>query len=267
MSVTLVTSLYDIGRSKLDGRTWDEYLDWFSKTLQLKSPMVVFVDQSLVDFVRQHRNGLPTKIIEEPIEKIPYYYLKDKMDSVIESEEYQSKILDLNRIECKSSLYNIIQYSKFRWLNRASDENCFDSEYFLWVDAGLSRFFYDINLNNPYPGENAKQSLLDLKDSILIQVFLSYYPDLVNAKELPKEYLQDNRSYIMGGVFGAGKESIKKFCPIIDNILDEMLSDNIINNEQIALGYLYKKYPELFVEFFNESYMHRSYELVVELSK
>jgi hypothetical protein len=46
-----------------------------------------------------------------------------------------------------------------------------------------------------------------------------------------------------------------------------MLSDNIINNEQIALGYLYKKYPELFVEFFNESYMHRSYELVVELSK
>jgi|694.fasta_scaffold153440_2 hypothetical protein len=267
MSVTLVTSLYDIGRSKLDGRTWDEYLDWFSKTLQLKSPMVVFVDQSLVDFVRQHRNGLPTKIIEEPIEKIPYYYLKDKMDSVIESEEYQSKILDLNRIECKSSLYNIIQYSKFRWLNRASDENCFDSEYFLWVDAGLSRFFYDINLNNPYPGENAKQSLLDLKDSILIQVFLSYYPDLVNAKELPKEYLQDNRSYIMGGMFGAGKESIKKFCPIIDNILDEMLSDNIINNEQIALGYLYKKYPELFVEFFNESYMHRSYELVVELSK
>ncbi len=267
MSVTLVTSLYDIGRSKLDGRTWDEYLDWFSKTLQLKSPMVVFVDQSLVDFVRQHRNGLPTKIIEEPIEKIPYYYLKDKMDSVIESEEYQSKILDLNRIECKSSLYNIIQYSKFRWLNRASDENCFDSEYFLWVDAGLSRFFYDINLNNPYPGENAKQSLLDLKDSILIQVFLSYYPDLVNAKELPKKYLQDNRSYIMGGMFGAGKESIKKFCPIIDNILDEMLSDNIINNEQIALGYLYKKYPELFVEFFNESYMHRSYELVVELSK
>lgn len=267
MSVTLVTSLYDIGRSKLDGRTWDEYLDWFSKTLQLKSPMVVFVNENLVDFVQQHRNGLPTKIIEEPIEKIPYYYLKDKMDSVIESEEYQSKILDSNRIECKSSLYNIIQYSKFRWLDRASDENCFDSEYFLWVDAGLSRFFYDINLNNPYPGENAKQSLLDIKDSILIQVFLSYYPDLANAKELPKEYLQDNRSYIMGGMFGAGKESIKKFCPIIDNILDEMLSDNIINNEQIALGYLYKKYPKLFVEFFNESHIHRSYELVVELSK
>jgi hypothetical protein len=267
MSVTLVTSLYDIGRSKLDGRTWNEYLEWFSKTLKLKSPMVVFVDKSLVEFVKENRNGISTKIIEEPIEKIPYYYLKDKMDTVIESEDYKTKIFDSNRIECKSSLYNIIQYSKFGWLDRASDENYFNSEYFLWVDAGLSRFFYDINLNNPYPGENAKQSLMDIKDSILIQVFLSYYPDLVNSKELSKDYLKDNRSYIMGGMFGAGRESIKKFRSIIDNILEEMLSENLINNEQIALGYLYKKYPDLFVEFFNESHLHRSYELVVELSK
>jgi len=267
MSVTLVTSLYDINRHNLDGRTWGEYLEWFGKTLQLKSPMVVFVDQDLVEFVQEHRKNLPTKIVEESIVQIPYYHLKEKMDAVIQSKEYQSKISDPNRIECKSSLYNIIQYSKFGWLEFAADENYFNSEYFLWVDAGLSRFFYDINLNNSYPGENAKESLLDIKDSILIQVFLSYYPDLANAKEISEDYLRDNRSYIMGGMFGAGKESIKKFRPIIDDILDQMLSDNLINNEQIALGYLYKKHPDLFVEFFNESHLHRSYELVVELSK
>lgn len=267
MSVTLVTSLYDINRSSLDGRTWDEYLEWFSKTLQLKSPMVVFVNKDLVEFVEKHRKNLPTKIVEESIDQIPYYHLKEKMDSVIESKEYQFKISDQNRIECKSSLYNIIQYSKFGWLEKVADENYFNSEYFLWVDAGLSRFFYDINLNNPYPGENAKESLLGIKDKILIQVFLSYYPDLANAKELSKDYLKDNRSYIMGGMFGAGKESIKKFRPIVDDILNEMLSDNIINNEQIALGYLYKKYPDLFVEFFNEAHLHKSYELVLELSK
>lgn len=267
MSVTLVTSLYNINRSNLDGRTWDEYLKWFSKTLQLKSPMVVFVDKDLVEFVNQNRKKLPTKILEEPINQIPYYHLKERMDAVIESEEYQSKISDPNRIECKSSLYNIIQYSKFGWLEKASDENYFNSEYFLWVDAGLSRFFYDMDLNNPYPSDNAKQSLLEIKDNILIQVFLSYYPDLANAKELDEDYLKDNRSYIMGGMFGAGEESIKKFRPIVDDILDQMLSDNLINNEQIALGYLYKKHPDLFVEFFNESHLHRSYELVMELSK
>lgn len=267
MSITLVTSLYDIDRANLDGRTWDEYLKWFSKTLKLKSPMVVFVDADLVKFVEEHRKDIPTKIIEEPIDKIPYYYLKNRMDGVINSKEYQSKISDPNRIECKSSLYNIIQYSKFGWVERASEENYFNSEYFLWVDAGLSRFFYNINLNDPYPSDNARQALLQIKDNILIQVFLSYYPDLVNTKELSENYLQDNRSYIMGGMFGAGKKSIKKLRKSIDHILEKMLSNNLINNEQIVLGYLYKKYPDIFVEFFNESHLHRDYELVVELSK
>jgi hypothetical protein len=267
MSVTLVTSLYDINRHNLDGRTWDEYLEWFAKTLSLKSPMVVFVDSDLVEFVKEHRKNLPTKIVEESIDKIPYYHIKDKLDAIIQSEEYQSQISDPNRIECKSSLYDIIQYSKFKWVERVADKNYFDSEYFLWVDAGLSRFFYDMNLNEPYPGENASQSLLEIKENILIQVFLSYYPDLANSTELSKNYLKDNRSYIMGGMFGAGEKPIKTLCSMIDEILNQMLSENFINNEQIALGFLYKKYPDLFVEFFNESHLHRSYELVAELSK
>ncbi len=267
MSVTLVTSLYNINRSSLDGRTWNEYLEWFAKTLKLKSPMVIFVDEDLVEFVQENRGNLPTNIIEQSLEEIPYYYLKDRMDEVLNSEEYKLKISDPTRIECRSSLYNIIQYSKFKWLKNVAEKNYFNSDYFLWVDAGLSRFFYDINLNNPYPGENAQESLLEIKDRILIQVFLSYYPELANAKEMVDDYLKDNRSYIMGGMFGAGKESINKLCKIIDEVLEKMLSENIVNNEQIALGYLYKKYPEFFVEFFNESHLHRSYELVVELSK
>jgi len=267
MTVTLVTSLYNINRETIDGRKWEDYLEWFAKTLKLKSPMVVYVESDLVNFVKEHRNGLPTKIIEESISEIPYYHLKDRTDVIIKSEEYRNKILDNSRIECNSSLYNIIQYSKFQWLKKASEENYFNSDYYLWVDAGLSRFFYDINLNQEYPGKLAKESLQEIKDNILIQVFLSYYPDLANAKLLDENYLLDNRSYIMGGMFGSGKESIKKMCSLIDDILEQMLSNNIVNNEQIALGYLYKKHPDLFVEFFNESHIHRSYELVAELSK
>lgn len=267
MSVTLVTSLYNINRENLDGRKWEEYLEWFEKTLRLKSPMVVYVESDLVDFVKKNRGNLPTKIIEESITEIPYYRLKDKMDEVIRSEEYQNKIKDNSRIECNSSLYNIIQYSKFKWVEKASDENYFNTDYYLWVDAGLSRFFYDIDLNQEYPGNSAKESLEQIKDNILIQVFLSYYPDLVNAKVLSEEYLLDNRSYIMGGMFGSSKNSIKKLCPLVDDILEKMLSDNIVNNEQIALGYLYKKHQDLFVEFFNEAHLHQSYELVRELSK
>jgi hypothetical protein len=45
-----------------------------------------------------------------------------------------------------------------------------------------------------------------------------------------------------------------------------MLSNNTINNEQIALGYLYKNNSDLFAEFLNDSSKHRNYELICELA-
>ena len=53
--ITIVTSLQDIRRHNMDGRKWDEYLEWFSGTLQINAPMVVFVDESLVKFVKHYR--------------------------------------------------------------------------------------------------------------------------------------------------------------------------------------------------------------------
>ena len=79
--VTVVSSLYNINRENLDGRKWEEYLEWFAKTLQVKAPMVVFVEEDMVDFVKDARGDKPTEVIPMPLEEIPYYHLKDEMDS------------------------------------------------------------------------------------------------------------------------------------------------------------------------------------------
>ena len=52
----------------MDGRDWDEYLKWFTVTLQLKCPMTVFVTEDLVDFVREERET-PTEIIMQNVER------------------------------------------------------------------------------------------------------------------------------------------------------------------------------------------------------
>ena len=122
-------------------------------------------------------------------------------------------------------------------------------------------------MDKNYPGENAKTQLELVDDKVLIQVFESFYPDLFNAKTLSEDYLLDNRSFVMGGMFGVGAAKIKELCSKVDEVLQLMLSKNIVNNEQIALGYLYKKYPDMFVEFINDARIHRSYELIVELSE
>lgn len=265
--ITLVTALYDINRGKNgDGRSFDEYLSWFKDTLKVSSPMVVYVDESLKEFVEGERGSRPTRIITQTLDKVPYYYLNKEIDDILQSKEYQDKIGAPNRVECKMSLYNVIIYSKFKWMKFAVEENYFDSSYFMWMDAGLSRFFGGIS--NQYPSENAKETLLDTKDNILIQTSMSYYPDLVEADTCSEDYFWDARTWVMAGLWGGGKDIMLKFCDAMDDIfVNKMIKNKVINNEQNAMAYLYKNNPDMFIAFENYAHMHRQYELIQELSK
>ena len=83
----LVTSLFNIERERMngnDGRSWDDYLKWFEKTLKLKTPMIVFCEDDLVEFIEKRRE-YPTKIITHTVSEIPYYYLKDEIQKIISS--------------------------------------------------------------------------------------------------------------------------------------------------------------------------------------
>jgi hypothetical protein len=262
---TIVTSLYDIGRNKIDGRTWDQYLEWFSETLKIKSPMVIFVDESLEDFVKSKRGGLETEIIVQPLTEIPYYHLKDKIDDIISGGGYRKIVKDPDRIECTSSLYTIVQFSKFGWVEEAAKKNFFNSENFLWLDAGISRFFSrnGVSTDLPIPSKTFLNNSIDLEGKIMIQTFISYYPDLALAEKLDESYLLDNRSFVAGGIFMVSSNSIGGIKKEIDVILHEkMIDKGLINNEQIVLGYLSKKNPDLFQTFQNYHNIHRDYEIL-----
>lgn len=271
MTVTLVTALYDIKRDIAgDGRTFDEYLSWFGETLKVKSPMVIFVDESLKDFVEKQRKGLPTKVITQSLEEAPYYFLNDRIQEVLSDEIYKTKIDVPQRVECKMSLYNVVIYSKFPWVKRVIEENPFNSDYFMWIDAGLSRFFegHGVSTLNPYPSDSAIDTLKENEDSVLIQASMSYYPDLVNANACSEDYFWDARTWIMAGLWGGGAEVLIKFCDMMDEVLQEkMLKNGVINNEQNAMAYLYKNNDDMFVVFENYAHMHRQYEIIAELSK
>ena len=257
MYPTVVTSLYNINRHNLDGREWSSYLQWFAKTLQVNNPMVVFVEKELEDFVYNIRGSLPTKVIVSKLEDTFYYGFKSQMDEIIFSESYKNKIKSSDRIECNSSLYNIIQYSKFYWVEKAAEENPFNTDTFLWLDAGISRFFEQIDLSKGFR-YNEK-----IGDRIFLQIFMSSYPDLANADVLEETYLFDDRSYVAGGIFLTSKDFIKNIKSAIDDIfLNKMLAKSNINNEQICLGYLIKKYPEKFNLFKHYYGQHRNYEIL-----
>ena len=260
--VTFVSALFDINR--VDGRKWEEYLKWFEITLKLKVPMVLFVSEDLKTFIEDRRENIPTEIIVQTVNDIPYYGLKDQIQEILDSDQYKKDMSDPERIECKQAMYPIIQYSKFPWLTQAAAMNPHESDYFFWLDAGGSRFFEDYDLTQNYPSEEAKKALDDMGDSFLVQMNTEYYTDLANAKTLSTDYLYDNRSYVLGSMFGGHKKSLFRVCDMVHDVLmNDMIANNTINNEQIALGYLIKKYPDEFslYERTNQKHMALFHEL------
>jgi len=232
----------------------------------LKCPMVLFITEDLRKFVEERRTDIPTEIIVQSVEEIPYYYLKDQLDSIIESEEYQEKISDPDRIECQHSMYSIVQYSKFKWLQKTIEENPFNSKFFFWVDAGASRFFDGYDLSQDYPSINAVGALNEMGDKFLLQMNMEYYNDLANASTLSEEYLLDNRSYVLGSMFGGTTSSLLKVVSDVEDILlNKMIANGFVNNEQIALGYLVKQNQDDFEIY--ERYDEKHMSLFTELSK
>ena len=103
--------------------------------------------------------------------------------------------------------------TQFKWLTQASELNPFDSKFFFWIDAGGSRFFDSYDLKLEYPSPPALQKPLNqMGDKFLIQMNMEYYLDLAQADLLPVSYLLDNRSYVLGSMFGGGPKSLQESC-------------------------------------------------------
>lgn len=237
-----VTALYDFSEMKRsDERSWEDYLAWFKETLKINSPMIIFTEDSLVDFIKENRE-YDTHIITDI--GLPLLDLKDQFADVFASDEFQKRMQDKKRVECTDPFYLIVQYSKFKWLKQATEINPFDSKYFFWLDAGVSRFVEPSA--DPYPSQAALEQLEGIEDTLLLQFNPEYYPDLVEAKTLPLDYLWDNRSITCGSMFGGNIIAIKKIDLVMDEMMDMMLDKKCLNNEQIVLGYLTKSQPELF---------------------
>lgn len=255
MSTTLVTALFDINRDKYNNqklalKTIDDYLHWFKKTLQLNCSMVIYIGKKLEKFVLENRpNDYQTKIIIQSKEEIPYYKYKNRIQEIINSNEYKNKIKDPNRIECNLPEYTIIQYSKFEWLKEVSELNPFKTENFFWIDAGCSRFFEDFDLKNEFPGNKFNNLLKNNKNKIFCQsrVDIDYQLNL-----LREDIFLSSKNLISGGLFGGHKNIIIFLSESINYLfIEKLLNKNIINNEQILIGYIWKNMKDNFFVFQN----------------
>jgi hypothetical protein len=243
--VTIVTAFFDINReTNGDGRKITDYLEWIKKTLQLNCNLYIVTERKFVDFMKENRpSHYNTYIKEDTLENASYYKYLPRMTEILNSEEYKKRVAYPKRVECTLPEYNVIQYSKFGWLETAIYENPFESEYFFWMDAGISRFFNNMNLQNPYPNNISFSNIFKENENTFI---VQQREDLYQY-HVDEHFIWKADNLFKGGMFGGNKTQVMKVATELEKVfVEKMLNKNNVNNEQLSLVLLWKEQPTLF---------------------
>lgn len=245
MNTTIVTSLYDIGRGSWNNifqRPYEEYLNYFKNILSLDSNIVVFIDKKDLKTIQKLRSIIDptfkkTKFVLVPFTKLEAFekfYLKAK--NVMQSEFFLQNRWENHTPEMNYPEYNIINFNKVSFLEICIRYNWFNSEYFIWMDAGFyhSKFPREY-LFKEYPNTDKIKILDDNKVHFLT---------LTKEIELKSHF--DPRVSITGSMFAGKAEPLLKLKNICFETIEEFLNSNTINDDQTIYAFAHQKNPDIF---------------------
>lgn len=230
-STTIVTGLYDIKRQD---RSFEEYKHWFRRTLKIPIPMIVFCKSENVAWIRKARGSREIVIVEE--ESIPLEHLVNKISEILPSMRQGRP-----DVEWVNKRYIATQYSKAIWLKRGIQCNPYNSHFFFWVDAGVSRFFTGGQPKTPLP-------LLQNTNLLPDKLYISSTKFLPLVKLMTENIIVGSQiPFVMGTVFGGRITTVNRMCDaMLDILYKTMLNKCRVDNEQVAFGLIFKEHPDWF---------------------
>ena len=246
--VTLVSCFYNINRDKWKNyyRNVDKYFENSINILNKKNPIVIFTTEDNNDKIYNLRKKydpylIYTKIININFEDLPMFKYKD----VIE----KTQKLNINNIptsyrdcpEFCEPLYNIVINSKPYFLKLVCDNNYFLSNIFQWIDFGFHNSFFSNN-HNIFP-ENYFSNIFYKNNKIRLIGFNKL--EYINITDIKKYYNSHNNT-IAACMMAGNKYSINKLYKLFNDEFHNMLSNNLMNQEQYILEYILKTNTDLF---------------------
>lgn len=251
-NLTLVSGLWDLNR---EGRNFEEhYLPRFREFLQIPQPMVLFVPKSLESLVWEYRNEEDTfvKIFELEDVKTLYAPHWNKTQEIRTSQQWLNMTGEhgwlRNSPQAKLEYYNPIVQSKMFMLHDASIWNPFVTDYFYWVDAGLTTTVPFTHLAE----NNALDTITHSSDTML---FLSY-PYEANNEIHGFDFDEMNLiagervTYVCrGGLFGGHKSYIREANAEYYALLQDTLNRGLMGTEESIFTLMSYLRPEIYRRF------------------
>lgn len=246
--ITLVTGLWNIGRSHLQegwSRTYQHYLDKFRQLLDVDVNMIIFGNEALEEFVFKIRKPENTQFVRRDTSWFKNNEFYDKIQKIRTNPDWYNQVGWLSEsTQAKLELYNPLVMSKVYLLHDAKILDKFDSEYMFWIDAGLT--------NTIHAGYFTHDKVLDKLPQLVKNFHFVCFPYETNSEihgfkyqELCKLAEKPVNMVARGGFFGGKKEVISEINTIYYGLMNDTLSQGLMGTEESLFTIMTYKYPNL----------------------
>ena len=227
-TITIVTACFDVNIG--DGQ-------WIQKMLQLNCNLYVVTEEKHKDFLLQNRpQQYPMEIKLIDFKDSHYYKYYDRIKEIVESDYYKNKIEDPTRIECVSPEYNILQYSKYNYMNMAAQANPFQSMMFFWLGSASSQYLDNMVLSAKFPSIRGVNLVKSQKKILFTQDNNLYKYNIDDT------FIWKSDKLLYNDILGGDAEVLQIIAEKMENIfVEEMLNNNNVNDESVALALVWNK--------------------------
>lgn len=239
MSSTIVTGIWDLNRQALsDGwsRSFEHYIDNFKKLLDIQNlNLAIFIDPENEDLIWQHRDKKNTAVFHHKKEQFSgaFFPFFDQVQKIRLDKKWLSKVGWLaDSTQAKMEWYNPMVMSKMFLLHNAKIFNPFNSDYYFWLDGGIT--------NTVHPGYFSHDKVIEKIENIVNKFLFVCFPyettteihgfDIDGMKAYAKN--QNVNRVARAGFFGGHKNYISNANNLYYSLLQDTLQDGYMGTEE-----------------------------------
>ena len=246
--LTLVTGIWDIGRSDLEEgwkRPFQHYLDKFDSLLDTPENMIIFGEEEIRDFVFRKRNESNTQFIVRKLEWFRENEFFHKIQKIRQNPDWYNQVGWLkDSTQAKLENYNPLVMSKMFLLHDAKIVDKFNSEYLFWIDGGLT--------NTVHPGYFTHDKVFEKLTKNISKFSFVCFPyetkTEIHGFEINKmnEIAGSNVNKVArGGFFGGPKSTISEINNIYYGLMSMSLAQGYMGTEESIFSIMSYKHSDL----------------------
>lgn len=256
-NVTVVTGLWDLKRGDLEGwanRSFNTYKEHFFNLLQTDAQLAIWIPKELEEEVLELRKGKPTKLYFKELEDFETWnpFFKEIQNIRTNKDWVTSAGWLKESPQAGLEYYNAMMMCKMFMVHDTSILNPFNSEYFYWVDGGLTS-----TVNKGYfTRDNVFDNLENYSKSVDKFTFIQYpYEGNTEIHGFERKALASycNVDFVnkvsRGGFFGGHKDLLKEVNNYYYGYLSDTLTNGYMGADECLFTILSYKHKDLINNF------------------